>query len=95
MTFQTEKETEAMLELETRDLPMPDGSTRSISAFRMAWNSYDFILACGVRGPADITKLIADDADKAGKSFQEYFPGAVGAIHKAIREEYYKLDGSS
>ena len=95
MTFQTEKQTEAMLEMETRDLPMPDGSTQPVTAFRMAWNSYDFILACGVDSPVYITRLIAEDAHVAGKSFQEYFPGAVSAIHQAIRDEYHKLDDSA
>ncbi len=91
MTFKTEKQTEALLESQTRDLPMPDGSTQPVTAFRMAWNSYDFILACGVHQPIDITRMIAEDACSAGKSFQEYFPGAVSAIHQAICDEFGKL----
>lgn len=45
--FITEKQIEAQLEMETRDLPMPDGAMRKLTMFKVFWNAVDSLILNG------------------------------------------------
>lgn len=90
--FITEKETEAWLEQETRDITMPDGSTRPITHFKLMWNGFDFLTATPYYQPkpyyteARLVEWAVMDAEGTGRSFEETFPGVVTYVYKALRK---------
>jgi hypothetical protein len=55
--FVTEKETEGLLEIASRELPMPDGTTRSFSGFQLMWKALDFLIVCGRWSRQELTEI--------------------------------------
>jgi hypothetical protein len=83
--FITEKETEEWLNLETRDLPMPDGATRPLTDFKLTWNSFDFIVRFGMFTPLELVKLAYLSTSETGFPFEETFPNVVAFIERTVR----------
>lgn len=55
--FITEKETEALLIVSERSLPMPDGSSRSFSGPKVLWRAFDFLVVCDGWSRLELTSL--------------------------------------
>lgn len=44
MPFYTEKEIEAWLDTETKDLPFPDGTCKPVTAFQLVWGKAESLV---------------------------------------------------
>ena len=64
--FITEKETEEFLELETRNIPMPDGTMRPFTDLRLTWRSYDFLIVCGKYTAKELVDLAIRNGEEMG-----------------------------
>ena len=84
--FITEKETEALLEQETRPIPMPDGSMRPFTGFRLMWESYDFLILCGNYTGKELVDLAIHNSKAMSYSFEESFPALLSYIHRHVRK---------
>jgi hypothetical protein len=84
--FLTEKETEALLESETRDLPMPDGSFRPVTDFKLGWEIYDRLLFISDYTPSQFVGWALEEAELSGRSFEEMFPVVVAYVDNRLRD---------
>lgn len=84
--FLTEKETEALLESETRDLLMPDGSFRPVTEFKLTWEIYDRLLFISDYTPSQFVEWGLEEAELSGRSFEEMFPVVVAYVDNRLRD---------
>lgn len=90
--FITEKQTEALLEPETRDITMPDGSVRQITGFKLMWRGFDFLTATPFYKPkpyyteARLVELAVINSEETGYSFEKTFPNVVAYVNKAVKK---------
>lgn len=88
MSFITEKDTEAYLEQETREVRMPDGSLRPVRLFKLVWRSFDYILATSRHiQEEDLTGWGLLSAQETGRSFDLQFPNVLAYTHRALRKQ--------
>ena len=84
--FITEKETESYLEYSSRLLTMPNGSSCSVSAMKLTWDYYDFILS----RPSYSESIVMDFARRLSEDenidFDLAFDNVVGYIGNRLRE---------
>jgi hypothetical protein len=85
--FMTEKETEAFLVQETRQLPMPDGTTRPFTAMKVWWDAYDFLVATRSWSEKELVNLIAINADETRTAFEESFQAVLSYIDRNARKK--------
>lgn len=86
MGFITEKETEALLEKETRWLPMPDGSLRPYTAFKLALNHLDYLIGNYSLTLDWFIDMALKDAKAQNRSFEE----SLSIVIAYTRQEYKK-----
>ena len=84
--FFTEKETEAWLEMETRDLPMPDGTVRPFTDTKALWNGYDFVIQQRMFTAARLVELSLIDSKETGFPFEMAFPNTVSYAYSRLRK---------
>jgi hypothetical protein len=84
--FITEKAAEELLELETRDIPMPDGTARPFIGFKLMWKSYDFLIICGKYTGKRLVDLAIRNSEEMGYSFEESFPAVLSYVHRHVRK---------
>lgn len=82
--FISEKETENLLQVETRSLPMPGGGTKPVSMSKLHWQSYGFILQNGFYDTARLVELANMNCREMGYSFDTSFPDVVAFVHRKI-----------
>ena len=63
MAFLTEKKIEKLLLLETRTVPMPDGSQKAFSFFKVWWNAYDIVVWTSGFYPKKLAALAQRNAE--------------------------------
>jgi len=85
--FITERQTEEYLAPETRELPMPDGSTRPLTAFKLLWRSWDYLILCGGYGRRELTALAQVNAQEVGCSFDESLRDTLAFLHRDLRRK--------
>ncbi|WP_299730523.1 hypothetical protein [uncultured Tateyamaria sp.] len=75
MYFLTEKEIEAELTIEVRDLPDTKGAMRHIRGYRFMWREFDRIVNTTEVDPFDIIEIaevyVAEYGDPWGEAFQD------------------------
>lgn len=86
--FFTEKETEYWLETETRLLPMPNGSEKPVTSFRLVWGALDFLVEVGSYTPARLVELSLINAQEMKISFEESFPAVIAYLDHILRKQY-------
>jgi hypothetical protein len=84
--FLTEKETEALLERETRYLQMPDGSFRPVTEFKLTWEIYDRLLFISDYTPAWFVEMALEESEISGRSFEEMFSVCVAYVDDKLRD---------
>jgi len=84
--FTSREEAQAWFTLETRALPMPDGTTKPHTDCRLTWRSYDFIIKRGLFTAAQLVNLTSMTARERGEAFESNFPSVLAYIH----DEYLK-----
>tara|TARA_R110002110_G_C13470513_1_gene720768 strand:+ start:819 stop:1103 length:285 start_codon:yes stop_codon:yes gene_type:complete len=89
MAFMTERETEELLETETRMLPMPDGTTEPYRGFRIMWDTLDYIVEEYDIQLEWLVKLALSDVEQNSVSFQRAFKNIVAYVC----HEYDKATG--
>ncbi len=86
MTFVTEKETEELLQIETRDLPMPDGTIQPYTGFHIMWNSLDYLIGNYDLELEWFVKMASTDAEEMDRTFEQAFRNTIAYV----RQEYKK-----
>jgi len=84
--FITEKETEDYLTEETRVIPMPDGSQRAFSGFKLMWYSLDYLISTTDFTRKQLVELAVVNAEEMGYSFEDSFPNVLAYIHREVRK---------
>lgn len=87
MYFITQKEVEALLETETRPLPMPDGTTEYFRGFKLMWQGVDELKSKHDVSLEFIVEMALLDTDK-GRPFYRIFPNSVAYILQKYEEEF-------
>lgn len=81
MAFYTDKQIEAWLETQTRDLPMPNGTTRPHTTFRLVWETVDsLVLTCGY-SVVELTGYAIAETKLQNVTFEEAFDGVVAWLN--------------
>lgn len=86
--FLTEKQIEGLLERETRDLPMPDGSLRPLTDFKLMWETYDRLILLGDYTPARLVGFALEETQLSGAPFEKTFPGCVAYLDHHLRDSF-------
>ncbi|HZF28329.1 MAG TPA: hypothetical protein VE907_04385 [Gammaproteobacteria bacterium] len=84
--FITEKETEALLERETRAVKLPDGTSRQITDFKVMWENFDFLTKTTGFSEARLVELAFMSIKESGRSFEESFPNIVAYTAQCAKE---------
>lgn len=88
--FRTEKEIEALLVLETRELPMPDGSTHHVTCFKLIWDNVQSLILNGWDEKLNrwgwSRSRLAEEAlrvsEETGRSFEDSFEAVVSWLRQ-------------
>jgi hypothetical protein len=73
----TEQENDYWFQLETRQLPMPDGTELAFTDTRVLWNAYDFLQERGELTTLRMVELAINERDKRNLPFEVTFPRVV------------------
>jgi len=84
--FITEKETEDYLSEETRLIPMPDGTQRAFTGFKLMWRSLDYLISTTDFTSKELVELADVNAEEMGYSFEASFPNMLAYIHREVRK---------
>lgn len=79
--FITEKETEAYLVSETRDLPMPGGTLKPHTDFKLTWRIYDLLAEYSGFTKEELVAEAVRTRDLTGRSFEESFTAVLSSIY--------------
>lgn len=85
--FITERQTEEYLETETRDVPLADGSARPVTAFKLLWRSWDYLILCGGYGRRELAALAQINACEVGCSFEDSLRDTLAHLHRDLRRK--------
>lgn len=85
--FLTEKEIEALLQMETRDILHPDDRIKPLSAMRSLWISLDAITTMSSFTEAQIVGLSTVTMREKGYDFRDALSAVVSFIHKEINAQ--------
>lgn len=88
MAFHTESQVERWLECETRDLQMPDGSTRPHRCFRLVWEIADSLVLLDGYSYEELASFAAEEAALQQLPFDEAFKGVVSWLDEQRRERW-------
>ncbi len=86
MSFLTEQTIEAYLVNETRDLPMPNGSTRPHTTFKLVWSSVDILNQTVGVTTEQLVQGALEESTLQGIGFEEAFDGVVAWLHGECRK---------
>lgn len=86
----TEKQTEDWLEPATRTLTMPDGSTRSLTAFTLVWEKVDSLISLSGRTIDELVGYAVEESSLQSMPFDESFVGVVAWLYDQ-RRAYFGL----
>ena len=84
--FITEKETEDLLERETRTLPMPDGTMRPFTESKLFWKAYEFLIVCAKWTGKELVALAVRDSEENGVSFERSFYALIEYADRHARK---------
>ncbi|MEO1405123.1 MAG: hypothetical protein AAFV54_01360 [Pseudomonadota bacterium] len=83
--FMTEKEIEAYLEMETREIPHPDGRTLPMTALRGLWVSLDCVTSMSSFTLDDLVGFATVTMREKHCGFKEAFEAVVAFAHRELR----------
>lgn len=86
MAFYTEKQTEAWLESQTRDLPFPDGTMRPFTNTKLMWETVDSLILIAGYSYANLVEFALDECELNNVSFDRAFPGVVAYLDGQLRK---------
>ena len=78
--FLTEKETEAYLIYETRDIPLGNGHTEVVTASNLFWTRLDLILDANITNMDELIRLTRLNMQGTGYSFSQAFQSVVTCV---------------
>lgn len=88
MAFHTEKQIEDWLESQTRDLVMPDGTTRPHTAFKLVWHTMDSLVEVSGYSPLELVEYALEEAHLQKMSFDEAFTGVLSWLDEQRRKQW-------
>jgi hypothetical protein len=80
----TDDEIEAMLEFETRTIPLPEGGHETVSGPKLLWDAVDFIIKTYTHTMPELVALTRKTMASKGYSFEDAFKSVVSYIDQAI-----------
>lgn len=86
MGFITEKETEALLEQEIRNITLPNGSIRSLSSFRLTWDTFDKLIRHSRYTEEKLVKLGVINAEEKGLSLELSFQSVIAYVYHHFKD---------
>jgi hypothetical protein len=86
--FLTEKQVEAYVALETRDLAMPDGTSRPFTGFNLMWSVFDTLVTLGLYSKARLVEFAVQETETAGVPFDVAFPAVLAVLDAKLRRKY-------
>lgn len=89
MALYTEKTIEAWLERETRYLPMPNGSIRPHTTFRLVWRKVDALVAWQGWTLTELTGLAMQETVLQRISFEEAFDMVIAVLDDRPPDSQY------
>lgn len=84
--FITEKETEALLEFESRNLVLPDDSVRSHSTTLLVWKTFDYLVDYSCFTKERLIELAVMNAKETNQSFEQSFSDTVGYVNQHTKD---------
>ena len=84
--FMTEKQVEELLEFQTRELLMPDGSRRVIGAFKFTWDDFAFLNECACFRNPGVVEMALTNSEEVKIPFETSFAGTVTYLRRKYRE---------
>lgn len=84
MTFLTDKQVEDLLEFETRDLPLHDGTHRPHHTMKLVWSSVDVLLDLG-HELDELVQVAIEESELQSVTFGEAFDGVVAWLHREAK----------
>lgn len=85
--FMREKDIEALLVLETRDLPWPDGVKRPFTMTKWYWDAYEFLIVCTEFTPASLVAAALTDCAEMKRKFEDAFPNLLAYASNIARKK--------
>lgn len=82
--FFTETQAERYLELETRQLPFPDGTLRPHTDFKITWLAFDFIVEAGNFTKGYLVSVANQNLEALGYSFKDSLRCLLSDIQPAL-----------
>ncbi len=82
----TERETEALLVRQTRDLALPCGRKEVVTHSAHVWQLFDLIQESGFYTHDELMQLSRDNMAGTGYSFTDAFVSVVTYIHRTMVE---------
>ena len=88
MPFYQEKQIEEWLETETRDLPMPDGSTQPLTGFKLLWSKVDSLVLLNGYARLELVEFALEEVRLQNVSFDKAFTGVVAYLDNERRKAW-------
>lgn len=88
MTFYTEKQIEAWLDRETRELVLADGSRRHVTAMNLAWSKADSLRSLDGYTLEELVSFAAAEVELQGLSFDDAFTCVVAYLDNKRRDRW-------
>ena len=82
--FLTEKQIEALLVDETRDLVLPEGETQVMTGPKLMWNAFDFIIEDKTFTFEDVIDFTQSTMKTKGYSFDNAFKSVLSYIDNRL-----------
>ncbi|MCH6256791.1 hypothetical protein MLD52_09555 [Puniceicoccaceae bacterium K14] len=84
MYSEIDKYTEPWLELETRRLPMSDGSKRDFRCMRIFWGSFDFLMERFEYTPDRLVEIAYKSSLEEDADLDDHFPKVMAFLEKEL-----------
>lgn len=88
MLFYTEQQVETWLERETRYLPMPSGSWRPHTTFKLVWETMDSLIVDSGYCGEQLVEFAIEEAYLQRLSFDDAFTGVISWLDDQRRRQW-------
>lgn len=85
--FYTERQIEELLELRTREIQMPDGTTKSFTLSKLGWKAYDFLTTWELYTAQELMAFAIRNSESTGCSLNLSLHNVVACGQQHARKE--------
>ncbi len=91
--FITDKEVEDLLQIDSRELTMPDGTARTFTGIKLMWKAFDFLVVCGKWSRRELVDIAMRMQESGELAAPELLPKAQGEPGPVSMLEIKMLEG--